>query len=491
MEPWITALAFVALIVCFLRAKKSRNGSLPPGPWRVPFLGHLHLLGELPHRSLQKLSKKYGPIMSLRLGSTPTIVVSSPEYAELFLKTHDSVFASRPKQQSAELMAFGQKNVSFAQYGPYWRNIRKLCTMELLTSSKIESFKPMRKEELTLFVESLKNESKSGSVIDITAHIETLVSDMTYRMVLGTKDGMSDFKFALREAVRLTGLFNLADYVPSLGKLDVKGLHGQMKATQGQINGFLERIIDDHVADAKELQGKHRDFVDVMLSMVETSKPYYEMQLDLDSIKAVVVDVLAAAMDTSCTGIEWILFEILKSSRIMNLVQEELVNVVGLDRMVEEKDLSKLTYLNMVMKECMRVHPVAPLLIPHESTEDTTVNGYFIPKNSRIIINAWAIGQDTNVWSENADEFCPERFVGSDIDVQGHDFELIPFGSGRRKCPGMKLGTTVVQLVTAQLLHCFNLELADNLDKAEKFGLTVQRANHLMAIPTYRLQTNI
>ena len=175
----------------------------------------------------------------------------------------------------------------------------------------------------------------------------------------------------------------------------------------------------------------------------------------------------------------------------MNKVQIELANVVGMKRMVEESDLEKLDYLDMVVKETLRLHPVAPLLIPHQSTEDCTVDGFHIPKKSRIMINVCAIGRDESAWTE-AEKFLPERFVGSSIDLRGNHFELLPFGSGRRRCPGMQLGLTVVKLVLAQLVHCFDWELPDNmspndLDMTEDFGITVPRAKHLLAIPSYRL----
>lgn len=201
--------------------------------------------------------------------------------------------------------------------------------------------------------------------------------------------------------------------------------------------------------------------------------------------------MLAAAMDTSATAIEWVLSELMKHPRVMKKVQKELEDVVGLERMVEESDLDRLEYLEMVVKESMRLHPVAPLLLPHEAMEDCMINGFHIPKKSRVIINAWAIGRDPSVWSD-AEKFFPERFVGSDIDVRGRDFQLIPFGSGRRVCPGMQLGLTVVRLVVAQLVHCFDWELPNNmqpteLDMTEEFGIVTPRANHLLAIPTYRL----
>ncbi|KAB2064408.1 hypothetical protein ES319_A09G017000v1 [Gossypium barbadense] len=161
--------------------------------------------------------------------------------------------------------------------------------------------------------------------------------------------------------------------------------------------------------------------------------------------------------------------------------------------MVEEADLPKLTYLDMVLKESLRLHPVTPLLIPRESLEDITINKYHIPKKSRILINTWAIGRDSNVWSDNANDFFLERFVNSNIDVRGHNFQLIPFGAGRRRCPGMQMGLTNVRLVLAQLVHYFEWKLPDgmlpsDLCMSETFGLTAPRAKHLLAMPVYRLQ---
>lgn len=202
--------------------------------------------------------------------------------------------------------------------------------------------------------------------------------------------------------------------------------------------------------------------------------------------------MLAGSMDTSATVIEWALSEVMKHPRVMKKVQKELEDVVGLERMVEESDLDGLEYLDMVLKETFRLHPVAPLLLPHLAMEGCTVNGFHIPQNSRVIINVWAIGRDPSVWSD-AEKFFPERFVGSNIDVRGRDFQLIPFGSGRRGCPGMQLGLTVVRLVVAQLVHCFDWELPNNmlpteLDMTEEFGLSIPRAKHLLAFPTYRLR---
>lgn len=255
---------------------------------------------------------------------------------------------------------------------------------------------------------------------------------------------------------------------------------------------MIEKILTEHEQDNNSQQ---RDFVDILLPLMNQpinpqDMPVYP--IDRTNIKAILLDLIVAAFDTSATAIEWTMSELIRHPRVMKLLQDELESVVGMDKMVEEKDLGKLSYLDMVVKESFRLHPVAPLLVPHESIEDTTIEGYYIPKKSRIIVNTWAIGHDPNVWSKNVEEFYPERFMDSKIDLKGHDFELLPFGSGRRMCPGMQSGLITVRLVLAQLVHCFNWELPHGLnpkdiDMTEVFGLTVPRANHLVLKPTYRL----
>ena len=193
--------------------------------------------------------------------------------------------------------------------------------------------------------------------------------------------------------------------------------------------------------------------------------------------------MLVGSMDTSATSTEWAISELIKHPRVMKKLQKEIETVVGMERMVDESDLQKLEYLDMVVKESMRLHPVGPLLIPHASMEDCTVNGFHIPRNSRVLINAWAIGRDPSSWND-PEKFVPERFEGSSVDLRGRDFQLIPFGSGRRACPGFQLGLTVVRLVVAQLVHSFDWELPNGmlpneLDMIEEFGLTTPGANHL------------
>ncbi|XP_048128232.1 cytochrome P450 71AU50-like [Rhodamnia argentea] len=494
---WIT-LAIASIAHLLLRAllwKTQSKKKLPPGPRGFPILGNLLLLGQNPHHDLHRLAKKYGPLMYLRLGFVPTIVVSSPEMAEQFLKTHDLVFASRPINEASKYISYEQRNLVFAPYGLYWRNIRKMCTLELLSNAKINSFKSMRREEVGLLVNSLKDASLGRMAIDLSAMISSLSADMSCRMVFGKKYMFKEFdergfKAVIQEGMVLTATPNIGDFIPYLARFDLQGLTKRMKAVSRVLDGFFEKIIDEHMESKKE-EGESKDFVDVMLGIMGLNEGEYH--IDRPHIKAIILDMLVASMDTSATAIEWAMAELVKHPSAMKKLQQELEKAVGLNRAVQELDTDGLDYLDMVIKETMRLHPVAPLLVPHEATEDCMVNSFHIPYKSRVIVNVWSIGRDPKVWTtHDPEEFVPERFLGSSVDFKGRDFQLLPFGAGRRGCPGMQLGITVVRFVLAQLVHCFDWQLPggmspSELDMTEEFGLTTPRAKPLVVTPRYRL----
>ncbi|XP_012568449.1 cytochrome P450 CYP736A12-like [Cicer arietinum] len=485
------------LFKLFLHPKeKSINNKKAPGPAKLPIIGNLHLLGTLPHRSLHSLSIKYGPIMSLQLGQVPTIIVSSSKAAELFLKTHDIVFASRPKIQASKLISYDSKGLAFSEYGPYWRSVRKLCTLKLLSPSKVEMFGPIRKEELGVLVKSLEKASMVGEVVNVSEVVGNLIEEIMCKIILGrSKYEQFDLKKLIQEALALIGSFNMADYVPWLGAFDLQGLTRACKRVSKSLDEVLEVIITEH-EQATKIDKTHReDFVNILLSIMHQPIEFeneHNLIIDRTNIKAILLDMIVAGIDTSSTVIEWALSELIRHPRVMKNLQDEITNEVGNKRMVEENDLNKLNYLDMVVNETLRLYPVGPLLIPRECRESRTIDGYFIKKKTRVMINAWAIGRDLNVWSENADEFYPERFIDKKMNYQGQEFDSIPFGSGRRRCPGIQLGLVTVKLVIAQLVHCFNWKLPynmspSNLNMEEKFGLTMPRAQHLYAIPSYRL----
>lgn len=209
--------------------------------------------------------------------------------------------------------------------------------------------------------------------------------------------------------------------------------------------------------------------------------------------------MFVAGTDTSASTVEWAITELIRNPKVLARLQEELDRVVGQDRLVSEQDLPQLTYLQAVVKELFRLHPSTPLAIPRIAAESCEINGYHIPKGATALINVWAIGRDPAEWTDPL-EFKPERFLPggekAHVDVKGNDFELIPFGGGRRICAGLSIGLRMVQLLTASLAHSFNWDLPagqdpEKLSTDEAFGLTLQRAEPLLVHPRPRLAQHV
>lgn len=292
---WIWTAVAVAIAVYLLREllnmKKSKiNKKLPPGPKGIPILGHLHLLGKTPHQDLYQLAKKHGPIMYMRWGLVPVIIVSSPEIAEVALKTCDHVFADRPYHEASMYIAYGQRNLIFSKYGSYWRNVRKMCTLQLLSSHKINSMQPMRRQEVSLFIASLKRAAAEGGAVDLSAMVTSLNANMSFLMVVGKKYleeeiGEKGFVAVVREVVHIAAMPNLGDFIPYLGILDFQGLTRRMKAVAKVVDEFLEKIIEEHVQSKGQKEIK--DLVDTMLEIMQSGETDFEF--DRRHVKAIML----------------------------------------------------------------------------------------------------------------------------------------------------------------------------------------------------------
>ncbi|KAK9715850.1 hypothetical protein RND81_06G193900 [Saponaria officinalis] len=467
---------------------------LPPGPPKLPVIGHLHLVGRLPHRSFQTLAKIYGPIMHLKLGSMPVIVVSTPEMAERLLRNHDALCAKRPMSDVSHDLSYGSKGIIFTPYSPYWRNVRKLCVVELLSSSKVKSFSWLRKEEIGKLVSSLKEASTENKTVEVGASVGGVLEELIYRMLYGSPKNDLALRSVVLEALRLSGTLNVSDYLTFLAPYDLQGLKQRIKKLMVIVDDVLEKIISNHEDEAKREQRTHRDLVDVMLSLVKNSdypSSGTSYEIERENIKAILIDLVVPAIDSATNIVKWALASLIKHPEKMKKLQKEIENVVGMNRIVEENDIPKFHYLDLVIKEIFRLYPI--IFAPHEAMEKFSFDGYKIPKGAQIFLNSWAIGRDPTIWSDNCEEFYPERFIDNDIDtISGQDFRLAPFGFGRRRCPGTQLGLLNVKLLLSQLVHCFDWKLADgkspeNLVMKEKFGLVMSMANDLVVIPKFRL----
>ncbi|KAL3818804.1 hypothetical protein ACJIZ3_004709 [Penstemon smallii] len=492
----------IPLLFLFINISRFRRKPYPPGPKGWPLIGNMGMINQLTHRGLANLANQYGGILHLRIGFQHTVVVSSPDVARQVLQVQDNIFSNRPATIAISYLTYDRADMAFAHYGPFWRQMRKLCVMKLFSRKRAESWDSVRDEvdDMTRVVAM-----NTGTCVNLGELVFGLTKNIIYRAAFGSSshEGQDEFIKILQEISKLFGAFNIADFIPFLGWIDPQGMRSRLVKARASLDGFIDSIIDDHLQKKKPevdsgFEPVDTDMVDELLAFysdevkdLEGEDLQNSFKLTRDNIKAIIMDVMFGGTETVASAIEWAMAELMKSPEDLKKVQQELANVVGLARKVEEPDFEKLTYLRCCLKEVLRLHPPIPVLL-HETAENAVVSGYFIPKRSRVMINSWAIGRDQSAW-EDAESFKPARFLNEGVpDFKGGNFEFLPFGSGRRSCPGMQLGLYALEMAVAHLLHCFTWELPDGmkpseLDMGDVFGLTAPRATRLVAVPSPRL----
>ncbi|KDP45300.1 hypothetical protein JCGZ_15165 [Jatropha curcas] len=432
----------------------------PSGSW--PLIGHLHLLtGQKPAcKILASIADESGPFYSLRLGFNRILVVSSWEFAKECFTKNDRVLATRASIAAGKYMGYNNAVFSLAPYGQYWRDIRKLATLQLLSNNRLEALKHVRFSEIDLFLKE----------IHIYIQYFNYVNDEK-----DEKGGKRIGKL-MKEFMYVSGLFVPSDVFPFLWWMNFLGPAKTMKRLSKELDSLLQTWIDEHKlkrinqirddGDCKSIEKE--DFIDVMLSVLEDD---FFGHLGKTSLKE-------------------------QSLHALELAQQELDLKVGRERCVQDSDIEKLVYLQAVIKETLRLYPPGPLAVPHEAVEDCYISRYYIPKGTRIFANLWKLHRDPNVWS-NPDEFLPERFLaneGKNVDFSGQNFEYIPFGSGRRSCPGINFAIQAIQMTVARLLQAFSFTtpFGQAVDMThEGIGITLPKATPLEIQITPRLSSEL
>ncbi|CAI0415101.1 unnamed protein product [Linum tenue] len=432
--------------------------------------------------------------MGLQLGQLSYIVVSSPEAAREVLQAHDLTFASRQYLLASEIVFYGAKNVALAPYGAYWRQIRKICVVELLSARRVSSFRHIRESEVSKLTAAVS--SAAVGVVDLGKLVMAASSGFTFRAAFGmAAKKESLFSGLIAEMSKSVGTFRVSDLFPSIGFLPaLTGFRSHLTKLHLGVDGLLQEIIDEHRArrsnrgrsDAAAVEDSE-DLVDILLNLQEDGSHDLGIPLTNDTIKAIIMDMFSGGIETTSITVEWTISELMRNPSVMERAQEEVRNMFGGEGNVNEEGLSNLTYLDLVIQETLRLHPALPLLLPREARERAEIHGYEIPSQTKVIINAWAIGRDPRYWTE-PDKFLPERYFVRPTNFKGKDFEFIPFGSGRRMCPGMSFGLVMVKLALANLLYHFDWYLPtgttpENLDMTECFAASVRRKHSLCLIP--------
>nr|AYM55608.1 cytochrome p450 [Croton stellatopilosus] len=485
LNTFLLSLVFVSFVALLHKLRRGGGKSKPkppPGPPKLPIIGNLHQLGKLPHRSFHALSKKYGPLMLLHLGSTKTLVVSSAEAAGEVMKTHDIVFSNRPKKTAADIFLYGGLDIGFSPYGEYWRQLKKISVVELLSLKRVQSFNFVREEEAASLVEKIRSACVAGDSVNITEMLMSIANNIISRCVLGQAYEGAKFGKLSRRIMQQFVDFSFGDVFPLLKWMDyVTGVVPKMKSTLREADVFLDQVIAEHRNLRKNGDHAKTDFVNIMLQLEENGM--LDFQLSQDKFKAILMDMFVGGTDTTSTIMEWLMAELIKNANVMRKVQEEVRRVVGKKLKVEAEDLEEMNYLKCTIKETLRLHPPVPLLIPRESSTDVELEGYYIPRKTTVLVNVLAIQTDPKVW-DKPEEFLPERFENNPLDFKGQDFQFIPFGGGRRVCPGITFGVASISLMIANLLYWFDWKTSEDLDMTESYGVSVNKKIPLHLLPT-------
>ncbi|THU65231.1 hypothetical protein C4D60_Mb05t01470 [Musa balbisiana] len=476
-----------------ISSHEKRN--LPPSPPSIPIIGHLYMFKKPLHRALARVTERYGPVILLRFGSRPVLVVSSASAAEECFTTNDITFANRPRLPSTRYISYNYSTPGTAPYGAYWRNLRRIATVEILGVRRLQSSSDVRATEVRAMASHLFRYAKAGSAkVELKSRLFALVINVFMIIVAGKRyygeegrisEESKKFMEVAEETVALAGASNIRDFLPFLRFLDYgREVRKRLTRLERMRDELMQGLIDEHRRESKEVkqgdggeeqdEAKKKTTIARLLSMQKDDPQHCSDH----SIKSLITGLLVAGTDTSVATMEWAMSLLLTNPETLQKAQAEIDACVGNNRMLEESDLPNLPYLRGVVNETLRLYPVAPLLVPHESTEECTVDGFVVPPRTMLLVNTYAIHRDPKVWEEPT-KFMPERLDGS-----GKESWMIPFGMGRRRCPGEGLALRMMGTTLGTLIQCFEWETVghEELDMAEASGLTMPRAVPLVAI---------
>ncbi|KAK9666567.1 hypothetical protein RND81_14G194400 [Saponaria officinalis] len=485
---------FIVLIhVIKLFFHHPKNNKLPPGPKQIPIFGNIFNLGEKPHRSFTSLAKIYGPIILLKLGSVTTIVVSSSDVArEMFLK-NDHVLSNRTIPNSVKAGNHDKLSMSWLPVSQKWRHLRKIAAIQLFSTQRLDASQSLRQAKVKQLLEYVQECCNLGIPVDIGRATFTttlsLLSNTFFSKELAhySSNKSQEFKKLMWDIMEEIGRPNYVDYFPILGFMDPFSIPRRLANYFDKLIGVFQEIIGERLLLKKSWGTEtSNDVLSTLLNL------YEQNELSMDEINHLLVDIFNAGTDTIASTLEWAMAELVKNPDLMTKAQIEIKSSLEKNcSIIQESDIPNLPYLQAIIKETLRLHPPTVFLLPRKADEDVELYGYIVPKNAQVLVNLWAIARDEKIW-ENPEIFNPERFLGRDIDIKGRNFELLPFGAGRRICPGLTLANRMLNLMLANLVHSFDWKLEDgvnpsDLDMNEKFGITLQKVIPLKLIPIAKL----
>ncbi|KAJ0980239.1 hypothetical protein J5N97_008494 [Dioscorea zingiberensis] len=445
-------------------------------PLAIPILGHLHLLKNPVHQSLAGIAAKHGHVLRLHFGSRPVLVVSSPSAAEECFTKNDIIFANRPRILSAKHFGYDSTAFVYAPFSSRWRAHRRFTTLHALSPSRLTNLS----SELCLLLRGLYSGDREGfQKTEIRSWFFELTMDLLMGMITGKRyhgEEKRRLRKLLDEIFLLSGATSMEDFVPLARWLGFGSMRRRIETAGKEMDEFMQGLIEERrkLGNWKE---SNSTIIDILLCLQEKEPEDYS---DV-AIKGIITTLINGGTETASGTMEWTMALLVNHPEVMKKVKDEIGEHVGHARLVVDSDIFNLRYVNNVIKETLRLFPTGPLLVPHESAEDCSVAGLHVPKGTMLLVNAYAMQRDPELW-EDPLEFKPERFDGVTDGDQGYKY--IPFGSGRRRCPGETMAWKVMGLTLASLIQCFQWERVGEelVDLSEGMGLTMPMVTPLEVI---------
>ncbi|KAK9069205.1 hypothetical protein SSX86_013321 [Deinandra increscens subsp. villosa] len=501
----LLAVIFITLAISWYKKTilpSSNDGAgappLPPGPKGLPLVGYFPFLGPNLHHEFTKMASRYGPIFKLYLGSKLHIVVNSADLAKVVTGEQDESFANRDPHIAGLAASYNASDVAWAPNNANRRNLRKVLVHEVLSSANLEASRSYRWSEVRNTVKNVYE--MIDTPVDINEVSFSTVLNILTNIVWGK--GMADgskhnnltdeIRKVVTGVVEIAEGLNISDFFPVLARFDLQGVRRKMEGQMKQFDKIFETTIKERTSSKSGLNDKQEGKKDLLEILLELKDHSTSPSINMTQLKALVVDMFLGGTDATAAMVEWAMTEILRNRKVMTKVQDELAEVVGLNNIVEESHLPKLKYLEAVFKETFRLHPPLPFLLPRAPNQNCIVGGYTVPKGTTIFLNVWAIQRDPKHW-DSPSKFIPERFLNYEgldkWDYSGTNSKFFPFGSGRRRCPGVSLGEKMMMHILASLLHSFDWRLSkgDDHDLSDKFGIAMKKKKPLVVIPSQRL----
>ncbi|KAK4478954.1 hypothetical protein RD792_014461, partial [Penstemon davidsonii] len=407
------------------------NITLPPGPRPFPIFGNwLQVGNDLNHRLLAAMSKTYGPIFLLKLGSRNLVVVSNPELANQVLHTQGVEFGSRPRNIVFDIFTGNGKDMVFTVYGEHWRKMRRIMTLPFFTNKVVHQYSQMWENEMDFVVHDLrKNEEVGKEGIVIRRRLQLMLYNIMYRMMFDAKfESMDDPLF--------------------------------IEATK--FNSERSKL-------AQSFEYNYGDFIPILRPLLTDAQ--MKGEISEENVLYIVENINVAAIETTLWSMEWAIAELVNHPTVQRKIRHEISTILK-GQPVTESNLQELPYLQATVNETLRLHTPIPLLVPHMNLEEAKLGGYTIPKESKVVVNAWWLANNPAWWKE-ANEFRPERFLeeesGTEAAVAGGkvDFRYLPFGMGRRSCPGIILALPILGQVIAKLVSNFEMQAPPGIEKVD------------------------